>query len=164
MTEPDGTKRFAEQFETDATLANDYAVNFASRPRLARPLRRMPTPRNETFNELDQVIFTACELCEDGSSPTWAIRAGKATIDEEEGMFTYRNAVLEIAGVPVVYFPYFSHPDPQADRRSGFLFPRFGSSTKYGFNLQPRYYWSITPYQDRDCAGFLFENRSTLGA
>ncbi len=149
VTEPDGTQRFAEEFETDATLANGYAVGFALQTPLGETAAANAAQRrNETYNVLDQVLFTACELCEDGSSPTWAIRAGKAVIDEEEGMFSYRNAVLEIAGVPVVYFPYFAHPDPQADRRSGFLFPRFGMSSKYGVFLQPQYYWSISPYQD----------------
>lgn len=149
ITEPDGTERFAEEIETDARLANGYAAGFSLRSITGETAAANTAERrNETITELDRVIFTACELCEGQTTPTWAIRARKAVLNEETGMYTYRDAVFEIAGVPVVYFPYFSHPDPNAERRSGFLVPRFGASTKYGAFLQPRYYWNISPYQD----------------
>ena len=35
----------------------------------------------------------------------------------------YRDAVLDIYGVPVAYFPYLTHADPSVKRASGFLVP-----------------------------------------
>ena len=44
-------------------------------------------------------------------------------------MMSYRDAVLEVAGVPVLYLPFFAHPDPSSGRRSGLLPPDFGTSS-----------------------------------
>ncbi|HIG21463.1 LPS assembly protein LptD [Henriciella sp.] len=149
ITEPDGTERFAEEIETDSRLVDGFATGFSLRtPQGETAAANTAERRNETVTELDRAVFTACELCEGQTTPTWSIRARKAVLNEDTGMFTYRDAVFEIAGVPVVYFPYFSHPDPQSERRSGFLVPRFGASSKYGAFLQPRYYWAISDYQD----------------
>ena len=45
---------------------------------------------------------------------------------------TYRDAWLEMAGVPVMYTPYLSHPDATVKRRSGFLAPSVTSSSSNG--------------------------------
>ncbi|WP_300378434.1 LPS assembly protein LptD [Henriciella sp.] len=149
ILEPDGTQRFADEVETDAQLANGYAVDFAMRtPDGATASSNLATRENETRTTLERSIYTSCELCEEDSTPTWAIRARKAVFDEEDGMYTYRDAVVEIAGFPVIYLPYFAHPDPQAERRSGFLFPKVGSSSKRGVFYQQPYYWAISPHQD----------------
>ncbi|RIJ15660.1 LPS-assembly protein LptD [Henriciella mobilis] len=149
VLEPDGTQRFADEIETDADLANGYAANFAMRtPEGATASANLATRENETYNTLDRAIFTACALCEGDSTPTWAIRARKAVFNEESGMYSYRDAVLEVAGIPVIYLPYFAHPDPEAERRSGFLFPTVGSSSKRGIVYQQPYFWAISPYQD----------------
>ncbi|MEQ8559301.1 MAG: LPS assembly protein LptD [Henriciella sp.] len=149
ILEPDGTQRFAEEIETDANLANGYAVGFSMRTTDGTTASaNLARRENETYNSLERAVFTSCELCEEDTTPTWAIRARKAVFDEEEGMYSYRDAVLEIAGVPIIYLPYFAHPDPQAERRSGFLFPTVGSSSKRGFVYQQPYLWAISPYQD----------------
>ena len=149
ILEPDGTQRFAEEIETDADLANGYAVGFAMRtPDGGTASANLAQRENETYNSLDRAVFTACELCEEDSTPTWAIRARKAVFDEEDGMYSYRDAVLEVAGIPVIYLPYFAHPDPDSERRSGFLFPTVGSSSKRGVVYQQPYFWAISPYQD----------------
>ena len=149
ILEPDGTQRFADEIETDANLADGYAVGFSMRtPEGATASANLATRSGETYNSLERAIFTACELCDEDETPTWAVRAREAVFDEEKGMYTYKDAVLEIAGIPIIYLPYFAHPDPEADRRSGFLFPTVGSSSKRGLVYQQPYFWAISPYQD----------------
>lgn len=149
ILEPDGTQRFAEEIETDGDLANGYAVGFSMRtPDGATAAADLARRENETRNTLERLVYTSCEICEGETTPTWAIRARKAVFDEEDGMYSYRDAVVEIAGIPVIYLPWFAHPDPQAERRSGFLFPTVGSSSKTGILYQQPYYWAISPYQD----------------
>ncbi|MGB3624420.1 MAG: LPS assembly protein LptD [Henriciella sp.] len=157
ILEPDGTQRFAEEIETDASLANGYAVEFSMRtPDGTTASANSARREQETLNSLDRVIFTACELCEGDTTPTWAIRARRAVLDEEDGMYSYRDAVLEIAGVPVIYLPYFAHPDPKAERRSGLLIPTIGSSSKTGLVYQQPYLWAISPYQDLTIAPIVY--------
>ena len=43
--------------------------------------------------------------------------------------------------VPVFYLPYGFFP-LRSDRQSGFLFPKFGHSTKEGFRFQQPFYWA----------------------
>ncbi|WP_370237497.1 MULTISPECIES: LPS-assembly protein LptD [Henriciella] len=163
ILEPDGTQRFADEVETDADLANGYAVEFAMRsPDGATASANSARRENETLNTLDRAIFTACELCEGDTTPTWAIRAREAVLDEDDGMYTYKDAVLEIAGIPVIYLPYFAHPDPKAERRSGFLIPTLGSSSKTGFNYQQPYLWAISPYQDLTISPALYSKVNPL--
>ena len=42
---------------------------------------------------------------------------------------TYQDAQFELFGVPVLYLPYFQHPDPSVKRKSGFLMPSVRSSS-----------------------------------
>jgi Organic solvent tolerance protein OstA len=47
----------------------------------------------------------------------------------------YKNAILRIYDIPVLYFPRFFHPDPSVKRRSGFLQPQFNNSETLGSSL-----------------------------
>ena len=149
IIDPDGSQRFAEEIETDSNLSDGYAVGFSTRlPEggvvAAESAVREPSGRNA----LDKVVYSSCELCEGDTTPTWALRARRAVLDEEDQMISYRDAVLEIAGVPVIYLPFFAHPDPQSDRRSGLLPPDLGVSSKRGAFYQQPFYWAISPYSD----------------
>jgi LPS-assembly protein len=89
-----------------------------------------------------QGSFTTC----DDKSPSWKFGASDLdmTVDETA---TARNVVFYIKDVPVFYFPYIVFP-AKRERRSGFLFPRFGWSDKYGAKTDIFYYWAISPSQD----------------
>ena len=56
--------------------------------------------------------------------------------------------MLDIYGVPVLYLPYFSNPDPSAKRQSGFLVPNFGNSSHLGEYLRVPYYLVINDQSD----------------
>ena len=149
IIDPDGTQRFADEVEVTSNLSDGYAIGFAARMAngglaTANAAERQPNG----ITAVDQVVYTACEVCDENDTPTWTLRARKAILDEEEGIFSYRDAVLEVAGVPVFYIPYFSHPDPKSERRSGFLAPDFGTSSKLGVFYQQPYYWAISESQD----------------
>ncbi|MEO8755813.1 MAG: LPS assembly protein LptD, partial [Casimicrobiaceae bacterium] len=61
---------------------------------------------------------------------------------------SYQGAVLEVMGVPVLYLPYFAHPDPTLERASGFLTPNIGRNRPLGTFYEQPYYWAISPDQD----------------
>ncbi len=145
----DGTQRFADEIETDNNLSDGYAVGFSTRMlNGGLAIAESAVRSSDGVSTLDNIVYTSCELCEGQTRPTWALRARRATLDQDAQMISYRDAVLEIAGVPVVYLPYFAHPDPNSDRRSGLLAPDFGTSSKLGLFFQQPYYWAISPSQD----------------
>ena len=105
---------------------------------------------NGTITELRKGIFSPCDLCASDPSkpPLWQIKAFRIVHDGDAKEIEYRDAIMEIEGVPVFYTPYLSMPDPTVKRRSGFLFPSFGSDSNLGTVTKTPYFWAIAP--DRD--------------
>ena len=54
---------------------------------------------------------------------------------------------VELKGVPILYAPVISFPVGDA-RKSGFLFPSFGTSNKSGFEFGAPYYFNLAPNYD----------------
>ena len=96
---------------------------------------------------LRKAVYTPCNVCRT-EAPLWQIKAGKVIHNPEDKNIEYQNAFLEIKDVPVLYTPYFSHPDPSVKHRSGFLFPRFMSNNYLGASIQPQYFWDISPQEN----------------
>ena len=91
-------------------------------------------------------IFTSCKLNDD--CPPWSIKAEKITHDKIKKDMIYKNAILKIYDVPVLYFPKFFHPDPSVKRRSGFLQPQFNNSETLGSSLYVPYFKTLGPDKD----------------
>ena len=81
-------------------------------------------------------------------APLWQIKAIRVVHDQEDRTIEYSDAFLEMFGLPVLYTPYFSHPDPSVERKSGFLAPTYGSSSSLGFKFTTPYFWNIQPHRD----------------
>ena len=149
IIDSDGAESFADEIETDSNLADGFVIGYSTRmPDGGLAVAESAVRTLEGFNALDKIVYTSCEVCDENDRPTWAIRARRAVLDEEAQMMSYRDAVLEIAGFPVLYFPFFAHPDPNSERRSGLLAPDFGTSSKLGVFYEQPYFWAISPYQD----------------
>lgn len=95
-------------------------------------------------------VFSPCEACaENPERPRlWRLRARKVEHDEAARDINYEDVTLEIAGAPVAYLPYFSHPDPTVERRTGFLAPTLFFGGEFEAVAQVPYYWSRGPDED----------------
>ncbi len=102
------------------------------------------------YVRLNRALYTACDLCQDDphQPPLWQVRAQRIIHDSARKDVIYRNATLELGGLPVFYTPYLSHPDPSVKRRSGFLAPVIGSRTNLGFTTRTYYYLDVAPSMD----------------
>lgn len=156
--------QFADEVELDAAMSAGVALGFATmlenngQMAAAAAIRRV-----DGSMQLEDAYYTACELCENGEhAPTWRLRARQVTQDPDAQMIYYRDAQFEVLGVPVLYSPVFAHPDPSAERHSGFLFPGFNASSRLGFGYQQPYYWSISPSQDITIAPRVMTNVNPL--
>ena len=100
--------------------------------------------------EMRKAVYSPCELCKDNPdrAPLWQIKSMKVVHDEVDKDVEYTDAWLEIYGIPVAYLPYFSHPDPSVERRTGFLAPTYGNDDLLGFVLRTPFYIDIAPNQD----------------
>ena len=99
-------------------------------------------------------LYTPCENTEKISKsiqercPDWSISSTKTLHNKNEKMIYHNNAVIRIKNVPVLYTPYFSHPDPTVKRKSGFLPPSVKNFTDLGQTIKTPYFWAID--EDKD--------------
>lgn len=97
----------------------------------------------------ENVTYTACKACVDeGGTPLWQIVSRETTHDQQERTLYYRDARLEIGGVPVFWTPYFSYPDPTVKRRTGWLIPSANYGRAYGLGVNTPYFWAVQPNAD----------------
>ena len=101
-------------------------------------------------HEFDRAVYSPCESCKtDPSRPLlWQVKAVRVVHDAERQTVEYKDAWMEMFGIPVAYTPYFSHPDPTVRRRTGFLVPSVGQSSFFGTTLQTPFFWDIAPNHD----------------
>lgn len=100
-----------------------------------------------TRERLKSARYTTCE---DGRDD-WFLRAGELEIDHHSETATATNASIEFKGVPILYTPWIDFPFNN-QRKSGFLTPTFGSTTRSGFEFMLPYYWNIAPNMDATLA------------
>ena len=92
-------------------------------------------------------VFTTCKIKKD-DCPPWQFKSEEILHDKNRKTIYYKNAWLEIYDKPVFYFPKFFHPDPTVKRQSGFLAPRFESSSSLGDSVSVPYYKVISDNKD----------------
>ncbi|MEO1039482.1 MAG: LPS assembly protein LptD [Pseudomonadota bacterium] len=150
----DEPAQLAEEIELDEDLREGVASGFSTLlENNGKAAAATAVRREDGSVTLSDAYYTACDLCEDGTgNPTWRLRAERVVRSTDDDMIYYRNARLEILGAPVLYSPVFAHPDPSAERKSGFLMPRVDVSDRLGLSYAQPYLWVISPYQDLSIA------------
>lgn len=98
---------------------------------------------DRTTATLDRLTYTTCPP----GKEDWVLKADKMRIDQQEEVGRATNVSLWFKGVPLMYLPQFSFPTGDK-RKSGFLNPRIGQSTKMGTELRIPWYWNIAPNRD----------------
>jgi len=105
-----------------------------------------------------QGLFTTC----DGDNPDWSFKMGSAEADLESSISASDTSFL-VKGVPVMpYVPFFAAA-LRRERQSGFLFPEFGTNSRYGLLTRTPYYWAINESQDLTVAMDVYTQRG-IGA
>jgi len=168
LLQPTGEVIFADYVELTGDLRegvlNDLRIRLQDNSRIAANSAKR-TGGNRT--ELSKAVYSPCDLCADKPDrpPLWQIKAKRVIHDEESHDIVYNDATMELYGIPVAFLPYFSHPDPTVDRRSGFLSPNFGSDSELGKIVRVPYYIDIAPDKDATIEPVMTTNEGpALGA
>ena len=113
---------------------------------------------------MSKATYTACEPCKlnPSKAPTWQIKARNVTHHKDQARVSYNDATFEVAGLPVAYIPYFSHPDGSIDRKSGLLTPSLGFNSSFGAGYNQEYYWNIAPDKDATFGASIFTDEAPL--
>jgi LPS-assembly protein len=136
-------------------LSNDLKDGFIKNVRMlmsdrSRVAGNTALRTNGNRVEIRRGVYSPCDLCKDDPKkpPVWQLKAARMVHDESAKQIEYQDTWLELLGIPVLYTPYLSHPDPSVKRRSGFLVPSFGGSSELGTHATIPYYWVIAPDKD----------------
>ena len=94
--------------------------------------------------------FTTCKKnSETDGCAYWNLNAGELIHDKDQKKITYKNASLDLNNIPVLYLPYFSHPDPTVKRESGFLPPTLANlGSDIGSTIKIPYFYPVSQSAD----------------
>jgi LPS-assembly protein len=148
LKEPNGNVVRAERY----TLTDDFRDGFVQQLSVvARDDTRITADRanrrDGNVTEFQNGKFTPCKS-DPGKPPLWCISATQIVHDQRAATITYQDAMFEVFGTPILYLPYFQHPDPSVKRKSGFLLPDMSSSNQLGFAIEVPYYFALAPSYD----------------
>ena len=129
------------------SLTNDSGLMTDAKYRLkeshARGSAAKVNRQGKLQTKLDSATYTTCA---EGDN-AWLLHASKVNLDHVAAIGSARNVVVRVGDVPVFYTPYISFA-LNDERKSGFLVPSIGSTSKTGFDLRAPYYWNIAPEMD----------------
>jgi LPS-assembly protein len=96
------------------------------------------------------VAYTPCKVCNKPGqrTPVWQIKAFRVVHDQETHKIKFKDATIAFFGVPLLYTPYLTEPDPTIRHASGLLTPDVGNSSSNGYFISLPYYWSISQSRD----------------
>jgi LPS-assembly protein len=86
---------------------------------------------------------TTCEL----PRPKWEFAAHRVNI-EVGGHATIYHSNFRLEGIPILYFPFATHPLQKNPRQSGFLVPSIGRSSTRGNTAGESIFWAINRSMD----------------
>ncbi|MBN9553658.1 MAG: LPS-assembly protein LptD [Alphaproteobacteria bacterium] len=98
----------------------------------------------------NRTVYSPCKICNEpgNRTPLWQVKAEKVVYDQVKHRIHFSNATLELFGVPVLYTPFLTEPDPTVKYASGLLAPDVGNSTKIGYFARIPYYIALSPTND----------------
>ena len=113
------------------------------------------------YVQLSNTVASSCEICE-GGPPTWEIRARRIVHDRRDEVIHFNRATFRFYGLPIAYFPRLTLPDPNRERKTGFLLPRFASNSRLGFGVKEPFFLTLGPHADLTLTPYLSPKTRTI--
>jgi LPS-assembly protein len=121
------------------------------------PYYRISGERMERLGEsvyrVKQGVFTTCEA----DPPDWAVHFGDATADLNDFIYG-TGASFWVRNLPLIPFMPFFAAAIRRERQTGFLFPKFGYSTRKGAYAEVPFFWAIGDSQDLLVSPIVYTN------
>ena len=123
-------------------------------------IKGVSSKKNGDITLVNKGVFTSCK--KNDNCPPWAIQANEIKHDKDKKEMIYKDAILKVYNVPVLYFPKFFHPDPTVKRRSGILQPALNDSNILGSSLTIPYYHVLSEQSDLTLAPSIFDTDTKM--
>jgi len=160
----DGTILTAQAATLDPALRNGLLIG--ARLVLDRQLQLAANRIDRVDGNLTQLVraaATACQVCGTGA-PLWEIRAARIIHDAEAQQLYFEDAVLRVAGLPILWLPRMRLPDPTLDRASGLLVPGIRTTDRLGPGLRLPYFFALGDHRDLTLTPYLSPRTRTIEA
>ncbi len=154
----DGDINFAEYVELTGDMKKGVVLQLRTLLEDNSKIAALEGRKFEDREELDQAVYTPCELCGD-KSPTWQINARRAVKDDVNKSIHFTDAQMRILDVPVLYIPYATQP---LERKSGFLIPQPNYNSALGTSLEVPYYLVLSEDIDMTLSPTFFTLKNPL--
>lgn len=149
-TDPEGNIAYGDRFEVTDTLKDGTVENMLLVLESGGRLAAVKGQRINGVYSLDKAAYTGCAV-EDSNGcpkePSWQIKAVKITYDPVRARVYYRNASIELFGLPLLPLPGFSHP-VGGEGGTGLLVPNIRYDRTNGLELALPYYLKLAPNRD----------------
>ncbi|MFY9179961.1 MAG: LPS assembly protein LptD, partial [Venatoribacter sp.] len=147
--------------DNNTSIAEFYQAQYAVPANHFRGTARYIEAKQSGQLQLKTATFTYCEP----EQKDWSIAASTLNLDNETGVGSAWNTRLQIADIPIMYFPYYRFPISDK-RMTGFLNPSFSLNAKrrssgelvpsnvyvteaeipFYINIAPQYDATLTPH------------------
>ncbi len=161
MTDARGNVAYGERVDLTDTLKDGSVDAFLLVLENGGRLAAHSGKRENGRSILDHAIYSPCDVAGSNGcpkTPVWQIKAGRITHDPIKQRIRYRDAQLEVFGIPVLYTPGLSHPDREGRNASGLLVPDFRLDRTLGLATELPYYLSFTQNSDLTITPTIYTN------
>lgn len=150
VTNPGGDVAYGDSIELTDTLKDGVVENLLIVLQDGGRLAAARGTRNNGASTLERAVYSPCRVENEAGcpkEPVWKITAVRVEHDPARNRIRYRDARLEVFGLPIAALPGFSHP---ADDRggTGFLIPDIQYTRNNGFELSAPFFVKIAPNRD----------------
>jgi len=149
--DPEGNQAFGDRIELTDSLRDGVIDNILLVLNDGGRLAANAGERKDDIIALRRAVYSPCAVVDNKGcphDPVWQVKAVRISYDRTRHRLFYKNASLEMFGVPVFYLPTFSHPDGLAKQVSGLLLPGIEYQRQLGIGINLPYHFAIAP--DRD--------------
>ena len=146
-----GNNYYFNSFISDKDFNDAIGTNIKIRLKDgARIVGKKFSRTGSSINQIDDAIYSPClkKNYAIKDCPGWKLNSEKVIHDVDNKTLYYENAVLSIMNVPILYTPYFSHPDPTVNKRTGILMPKITSDNILGTSISLPFFYNIASNKD----------------
>jgi LPS-assembly protein len=157
--DPEGNQARGDRIELTDSLRDGAIDNMLLVLNDGGRLAAVEGQRSDQVFNLRRAVFSPCSVTGNDNcpkSPLWQVKALRISYNRGKHRLSYRNARLEILGVPVMYLPSFSHPDGEAKQASGLLLPGIKLQRQLGLGISLPYHFALAPDRDLTVTPWLY--------
>ncbi len=158
-TDPEGNQAYGDSVVLSDTLRDGAIDNILLVLNDGGRLAAAEGERSHDLITLKRAIYSPCAVTDANGcphAPVWQVKALRIRYNRATHRISYRDASLEMFGVPVFFLPTFSHPDGEAKQVTGLLFPGIELQRQLGLGISLPYHFALAPDRDVTITPWLY--------